>query len=85
MPRKGRRRSGCGSWAKLAARPCQSPGPSGIPALLLSRPSLTSDLQGLAPPAAANPGLTFRHHRAGHSVARSCSTHCPNHLRARVN
>lgn len=47
MPRKGRRRSGCGSWAKLAARPCQSPGPSGIPALLLSRPSLTSDLQGL--------------------------------------
>lgn len=47
MPRKGRRRSGCGSWAKLAARPCQSPGPSEIPSLLLSWPSLTSDLQGL--------------------------------------
>lgn len=47
MPRKGRRRSGCGSWAKLAAWPCQFPGPSGIPSLLLSWPSLTSDLQGL--------------------------------------
>lgn len=71
MPRKGRRRSGCGSWAKLAAWPCQSSGPSGIPSLLLSWPSLTSDLQSLPPSAAANPSLTFRHHRAVRLTART--------------